>query len=68
MKQKTPLTRIQQVLLCLLMLSTFLLVSACSGMADPNAQPNSQPANNSGYSLIHLVDQQIQHFLAIPQR
>ncbi|MGH2510968.1 MAG: hypothetical protein ACRDHZ_26690 [Ktedonobacteraceae bacterium] len=66
MKQKNPLTRIQMVLLCLLMLSTFLLVSACSGMSNPGSQPNNQPSN-SGYSLFHLVDQQVQHFLTFPK-
>jgi competence protein ComGC len=66
MKQKNSFTRIQMVLLCLLMLSTFLLVSACSGMANPGSQPNNQPSNGSGYSLIQLVNQQIQHFVTLP--
>ncbi len=67
MKQRNTFTRAQVALLCLLLLSIFLLVSACSGSSGPNSQPNNQPSNG-GYNVIHLVDQQIQHFLTVPGR
>lgn len=67
MKPKKPLTRVQIMLLCLFLGSMLLFVSACSGMSNSGSQPGSQPVNN-GYSLIHLVDQQIGHFFATPGR
>ena len=55
---------------CLLMLSIPLIFSACGGSSSPSSQPNSpQQATptKSGYSLISLLDQEVQFFLA-PQR
>jgi hypothetical protein len=51
--------------LCLLMLSVLLLLSACGNYSSPGSQPNSTPQpTKGGYSLISVLDQEIQLFLA----
>jgi hypothetical protein len=55
---------------CLLMLSIPLLFSACGNASSPGSQPNSPSQatpTKGGYSLISVLDQEIQFFLA-PQR
>jgi len=66
--QKYPFTRKLAAKWCVLMLSILLLLSACGGTSSPGSQPNSTPQpTKGGYSLIALLDQEMQLFLA-PER
>jgi len=55
---------------CLLMLTLLLLLSACGGYSSPGSQPNGTPQatpTKGGYSIISLLDNEIE-FLLAPQR
>ena len=55
--------------LCLLMLSVLLLLSACGNYSSPGSGPNSTPQpTKGGYSLITVLDQELQLFLAPQSR
>jgi len=51
---------------CLLLLCLLLLLSACGGYSSPGSQPQATPTKG-GYSIISLLDNEIEFFLA-PQR
>jgi hypothetical protein len=56
------------VLLCVLLLSTLLLVAACGNYyqnpaSPPNGTPQATPTK-SGYSIIVLIDNEMQSFFA----
>lgn len=51
-------------LLCLLLLSALLLVAACGNYYQkPGSPPNATPTNG-GYSIIYLIDNEMQGLLA----
>ena len=55
---------------CLLMLGVLLLLSACGNSSSPGSQPapgntpQATPPSNGGYSIITLIEQEMQFFLA----
>jgi len=52
---------------CLLMLSILLLLSGCGGYSNPGSQPNATPTKG-GYSIIHILDNDIQLLLPSQRR
>jgi len=44
---------------CLLMLGILLFLSGCGSNSSPGSQPNSTPTNG-GYSIIYLLDKEMQ--------
>jgi hypothetical protein len=53
-------------LLCVLLLSALLLLAACGSYyqpGSPNGTPQATPTNK-GYSIIYLIDNEMQVFLA----
>ncbi len=62
MKKRSTFTRVQMALYCLLLSAILLLISACSGLSSPGAQPNGTPSHNGGYSIIQLAIQEAHFF------
>lgn len=63
--QRNTFTRVLAAKVCLVMLIIPLLLSACGGTSSPGSQPNSTPQpTKGGYSLIFLLDREVQLFLA----
>lgn len=54
--------------LCLLLLGVLLLLTACSNYNSPGSPPNNgtpqATPTNGGYSIIYLVDKEMQIWLA----
>jgi len=53
---------------CLLLLGVFLLLAACASYNSPGSPPNNgtpqATPTNGGYSIIYLVDKEMQALLA----
>ncbi len=69
MKRNTIKQRLAAIF-CLLMLGLLLLLAGCGGYSSPSSPPNGTPQatpTSGGYSIISLLENEIQLFLA-PQR
>ena len=59
---RTMFTRTRAALCCLLLLATLLLVTACDSgsYSSPSGSPQATPTKGGGYSIVWLVDKELQ--------